>query len=315
MLFPLDAAWRRLSSTMANYGTTVGALLVASWFATLLTGIVLFQAYLFFRNRPANDKTIYAWLVVILCILDCAHVVNMMAAVYYYLVSGIVHKDNLSVLTPTLAITIALTAFVTFIVQSFFSWRVWRLASLSQSRRYIFLVPLLGLVLSARLACGWAVVIKSIQYGTFTAFVVHLRWIFTAGVILAVVADVIITVSLWIWLNSSKSGIKSSDAVVDKIQLYTIETGTLTSATSIATLIFALATPDNLIFIALHFVISKMYINSFLATLNTRNIFRAERRVVGDSSTKLTTDVVLSTIQFDPRSITSGTQIGSSLGA
>ncbi|KLO18157.1 hypothetical protein SCHPADRAFT_899957 [Schizopora paradoxa] len=299
---------------MANYGTTVGSLLVASWFATLLTGIVLFQAYLFFRNRPHGDKVVYAWLVVILCILDCAHVVNMMAAVYFYLVSGIVHTNNLSVLTPTLAITVALTAFITFIVQSFFTWRVWRLSTLSQSRSYVFVAPLLGLILSARLACGWAVSIKSIQYGTFTAFVAHLRWIFTAGVVLAVVADVIITISLWVWLNSSKSGIKSSDAVVDKIQLYTVETGTLTSVTSIATLIFALATPDNLIFIALHFVISKMYINSFLASLNTRNIFRAERRVIGDTTaTKFTSDVMLSTIQFDPRSIASATQVASSI--
>ncbi len=48
---------------MANYGTTLGAILVASWFATLLTGTVLFQTYLFFRNRPAGDKRIYVWLV------------------------------------------------------------------------------------------------------------------------------------------------------------------------------------------------------------------------------------------------------------
>lgn len=41
---------------VATLGVSVGALLIASWFATALSGILLVQAYFYFRRRPTNDQ-------------------------------------------------------------------------------------------------------------------------------------------------------------------------------------------------------------------------------------------------------------------
>lgn len=46
-----------------TYGTTVGALLAASWFAMLLSGFLLLQAYLYFRHRPKGDSVVNGVLV------------------------------------------------------------------------------------------------------------------------------------------------------------------------------------------------------------------------------------------------------------
>lgn len=44
-------------------GTSIGALLVASWFATGLTGALLLQTYIYFRYKPKDDNKIFALLV------------------------------------------------------------------------------------------------------------------------------------------------------------------------------------------------------------------------------------------------------------
>jgi len=56
--------------------------------------------------------------------------------------------------------------------------------------------------------------------------------------------------------------------------LYAINTGGLTSAFSATTLILYDIMPHNFIFMSTYFVLSKLYVNSFLATLNTRKVVR-----------------------------------------
>lgn len=46
-----------------SIGTTFGALLLASWLATGLSGIVYYQSYIFFRSRPSHDSTLFSNLV------------------------------------------------------------------------------------------------------------------------------------------------------------------------------------------------------------------------------------------------------------
>ncbi|KAI0931040.1 hypothetical protein AcV5_005388 [Taiwanofungus camphoratus] len=60
------------------------------------------------------------------------------------------------------------------------------------------------------------------------------------------------------------------DYIIDSITLYTVENGSLTCVTTIVSLVCWLTMSHNLIFLGLHFAISKLYANSFLATLNAR---------------------------------------------
>lgn len=52
------------TAAMTNaLSTTMGALLVASWFATGLSGVVFYQAYVYYRTRPAHDHWAFSALV------------------------------------------------------------------------------------------------------------------------------------------------------------------------------------------------------------------------------------------------------------
>jgi len=64
------------------------------------------------------------------------------------------------------------------------------------------------------------------------------------------------------------------DQIIDSLSLYAIENGLITCVVTIISLICWLTMPRNLVFLGLHFIISKLYANSLLATLNARKRIR-----------------------------------------
>lgn len=169
--------------------------------------------------------------------------------------------------------TVELTAVVTFLVQSFYAFRMYKL-----SRRKLWLGAPVALLALFRLVAA------SIS----TAEMAHLRsyekfrrpwpsWMFTLGLSLSAGVDVIITSSLYYFLRRSRSQISDTNHIIDTLTRYALETGTATCAIAFVTLIVWVAVPQNRIFLGLHFIIGKLYANSLLATLNTRHELRKFR--------------------------------------
>ncbi|PPQ64975.1 hypothetical protein CVT24_008162 [Panaeolus cyanescens] len=103
-------------------------------------------------------------------------------------------------------------------------------------------------------------------------------WIFTLGLALSSVVDVMITSWLCYFLRTLKENIPGDSTLmmrmVDVLTLYTLENGLLPCIVAMASLICWFAMPRNLIFLGLHLVIGKLYANSLLASLNARQEFR-----------------------------------------
>jgi hypothetical protein len=66
--------------------------------------------------------------------------------------------------------------------------------------------------------------------------------------------------------------------LVDTLTLYTLENGALTCVATTASLICWLKMNNNLVFLGLHFMITKLYANSLLASLNTRKELTKRQR-------------------------------------
>jgi hypothetical protein len=113
---------------------------------------------------------------------------------------------------------------------------------------------------------------------TFTAFKQDVRWIFTTGLALSSTVDILITASLCTLLRSSRTGMEKLNAIIDSLIMYAFETGALTCAGTIASMLCWSVIPNNLVFMGLHFVIGKFYANSLLVTLNTRQSTREKIR-------------------------------------
>ncbi|KAG0698364.1 hypothetical protein DFH29DRAFT_941402 [Suillus ampliporus] len=64
---------------------------------------------------------------------------------------------------------------------------------------------------------------------------------------------------------------------------YTINTGCVTSIFSIATVIACAAMLRNFIFLGIEFLVTKLYVNSYLALLNARYYFEASADTINSS--------------------------------
>jgi len=94
------------------------------------------------------------------------------------------------------------------------------------------------------------------------------------------VADVLITSSLSLNLYHRKTGIRTTDDLLDRIIRLTIQTGLVTTTVAIAELV-VYSTTTTTLFCLFDFVLAKLYSNSLLSTLNAREHWRSLSRPQG----------------------------------
>ncbi|KAJ3920369.1 hypothetical protein F5877DRAFT_77184 [Lentinula edodes] len=94
--------------------------------------------------------------------------------------------------------------------------------------------------------------------------------------VLAAVADTYIAGLLTLLLHTSRTGFQRSDSIINKLIIFSINTGALTSLCAIASMLSILLAPATFIYISFFFCMGRLYANSLLATLNIRTLIRKE---------------------------------------
>ncbi|KIK59983.1 hypothetical protein GYMLUDRAFT_97305 [Collybiopsis luxurians FD-317 M1] len=158
----------------------------------------------------------------------------------------------------------------TLIVHGVYSWRIFRFSK----KNYWITVPIMVLAfirfISACITTAHMITLRSFEKFRHSG----VQWVFSVGLILTCVVDMMITATMMIILRQSRAQSLSLDGVIDSLILYSLETGAATVIMTIAMLITWLAMHENLIFMALHFIIAKLYANSVVAMLNYRQTLR-----------------------------------------
>ncbi|KAH7886371.1 hypothetical protein F5I97DRAFT_1263320 [Phlebopus sp. FC_14] len=250
---------------------TYGALLLGGFLASGLSGIVTVQSFIYTRLYPNDDIRIKATVGAI-WLLDTAHTALVCASLWIYLIQYFGDTSKIDLIPRTVAMTIALTAILTFIVHCFFAHRIHKLSR----RDWRITAPLVTFAF-LRLCSASVTTAEMIHMKTFSSFKAEFRWVFTLGLALSSLVDVMIAVFLCYSLRNGRKSSSSMDHVINAVILYTFENNSLTSTATVVSMICWLVMPNNLIFMGLHFVISKLYANSLLATLNARRQLQQER--------------------------------------
>ncbi|KAI0756068.1 hypothetical protein C8Q80DRAFT_1264175 [Daedaleopsis nitida] len=260
---PVDSEEREvdLHTQLAH---SMGAVLIGSLIALFLSGAVWMQVFLYWQLYPKDNIRIKA-MVMFAWVLDTLHSIMTMVANWQYLIVDYGRWDTIDHITWSIAVSVALTASITFFVHCFFIHRIYSL-----SRRNYFIAAPLVLLALVRLVAASISTSEMINLKSYAGFVQGYDFVFTIGLSTAASLDVFITIGLCYYLRRGRTGLGSMDRIVDSITLYTVENGMLTCLTTSVSLICWLTMPTNLIFLGLHFAISKLYANSFLATLNSR---------------------------------------------
>ncbi|KAG2052735.1 hypothetical protein BDR06DRAFT_957439 [Suillus hirtellus] len=254
---------------MASLPTVYGAVLLGGFIASVLSGVITAQTVTYIKQYP-NDTSITKSIVAVIWVLDSIHTGLVCTTSWIFMVQWFGDDSKIDYIPVPLAISVALTAFLTLIVHCFFAHRIHKLTH--NDWRISGPITVFAFL---RLVAALVSTVEMIELQTMTAFRHKVEWVFTMGLILSCVVDILVTAGLCFTLRRNRS-YSNMNRVINTIVLYTLENNALTSVAIIISMI-CWVTMDNLIFLGVHFVLSKLYANSLLATLNSRKQLQEER--------------------------------------
>ncbi|KAF7306226.1 hypothetical protein MIND_00413100 [Mycena indigotica] len=261
---------------------TIGALLVGTLASGILFGINTTQNYVYYRRFPQDPRMI-KWLVTIVWVMEFVHIFCISHVLYTY---AVVNYGNplifLDKIPPTLALTILLGTVNTALVEAFFVFRIWTLAQ--NNLKFFKLVPLVLCVTITLFVAGTtADTVLSIQAANIPAFNARFDWLLVVPNSLNVFNDGSITISLiTLLLLTRKGGFAKTAMMLDQLIKWTLETGLITGIFSCLSLIFCVRQPNDFIWVSLQVVKARLFANSLMASLNSRDNLREMTRSTAD---------------------------------
>ncbi|KAL4259406.1 hypothetical protein AB1N83_010014 [Pleurotus pulmonarius] len=261
---------------MAKIPTDI-ALLIGLALTLILYSILLGQAVSYFRSN-FEDRWWTKLVVSIVVLLETAMVLFDIDKLYLQLCRGPTYLIlGPSALNSMLSGNTVMMSLVSMSVQLFFAWRV---SALSSHR---VLPGLIALCSGCSLALGLALHVMGISRITVSAlspasiatlappnatnnsFALVLSWLLMCAVV-----DIILSVYLTYYLLKKKTGFRSSDLLIGKIVSFTVGTGITTSVCAILDAGLHATHTTTIPMMVPDLMLSKLYANSLLASLNAR---------------------------------------------
>ncbi|KAJ7134455.1 hypothetical protein C8R44DRAFT_770513 [Mycena epipterygia] len=272
---------------LSQLDLSLGALEVGVLLSSTLWGVTTVQFYVYLTT-PINKNDPY-WTripVYVVWILESLHTIFAWIYLYrltvtFYGIPAALNEAHWSLDTSSL-----FDGIIGAIVQMFFAYRI-RMFSDSWP---VTLVAWLGSLL--QLACTIGVTILSGQVSV-AEFGARYGWIVEALLIINFIVDTINTSALTYYLQRGRTGFKATDLVVEKLVMWTIETGLITAVAAAVQLILFKALPTSALWIGISLFYAKLYSNSFLAILNSRSVLRLD---LNTDSHDQTTDLSFHTL-------------------
>ncbi|KAJ7125277.1 hypothetical protein C8R44DRAFT_135983 [Mycena epipterygia] len=249
---------------------TIGALEIGVLISYALFGFATLQAYIYF-DRFTEDPRPLRCLVAFVWCCDLAHAICVGHTIYNFTISYYGQPEHLVRAPDSFTAGTIFSGLIAHCVQSFFSHRIYRLSN-------SWYIPCLCWGLSfIRLVFAMVASIEGIRMVTLVDYEQHWGWILTTIWALGAVIDLGIAGILVYLFYKQRSSLlpKRTATIVNKLILWTIETGILTSIAGIVVLACFVTMPDNYIWLAWYVVTTRLFTNALFASLNSRAVLRA----------------------------------------
>lgn len=247
---------RAPSSTMLLIGDTQKSTFVGFNIALLMYGVSVCQLCYYFRTFP-KDSMYHKCLVALACIGSAFQMYCMITLQVLFLITR--HHGVPSNLPPFpwqgKANTVQMFS-IPFVVQCFYAWRLWII-----SGRNVLLVASVILLSASEFVSSVAFIFGLTLPGK------GLRAVFSAT---GVVADMLITGSVYYYLRQGRSGLKRTETAIQHVVTVTINMGALTSIIALWLWISWLTQGPTPPVATPLMITSQSYVNSILAVLNAR---------------------------------------------
>lgn len=199
-------------------------------------------------------------------LLTFAHLVCIVYWTWTMTVSSYGHPNEITIFTTSRSVNVIITPFICYFVQLFFAFRLFKFSG-------SWLLAIICVILGGTSFVGTLVdAARALNRGSMGGNMNAQYWLTVLSLVSGAMCDLIITAGLVFYLRKSRAVIKVSRTIdmIDKLTLWSIETGLITSINAILVTIFFSVQRTTFIWIALYMVLADVYTNVFLAALNSR---------------------------------------------
>ncbi|KAJ7039745.1 hypothetical protein C8F04DRAFT_1254566 [Mycena alexandri] len=274
------------ADSLINLSTTLGAIEVGAVVCYFLFGVLTSQVYAYSRRFPTDSAKLKT-LVTVVWLMQLGQIVCVGSGLFTYTISNYGHPETVvGPLPKSLAGGVLLGAIVIICVQGFFSFRLYAFS------KRLFVPIFIWVVVSVRFIGGMTVMVTALRMNSIFEYEIQWGWLITVFWGLSAVSDLSITWALVaLFLSQRPSGQKRTVALIDKLILWTLETGVLTSATMIVEVVCFYTMKDNFIwaaFFVLHTSCGVSIILRYLWLTEIRSLnSRATLRAMNDREVSL----------------------------
>ncbi|KAF8158032.1 hypothetical protein B0H34DRAFT_707244 [Crassisporium funariophilum] len=256
-------------SPILVFDDTLGAASIGFSVSCVVFGVFTTQVFVYFQRYPL-DRPAYKFLVAFLWIIELLDQIFIGYAVYYYTITN--YNDPLVLLNGDifwpLIMQIVMGCLAGTVVKCCFAMRVWRF-----SKQNILITGVIAILILGQFGLALAYCIRAFELNRLI-LAPRLRVIASLALGSGLLTDIAIALALCYFLRKLRTGFRKSDSIINMLSIYAVNTGALTGAVGLCTLILYNARPETFFFMASYFTLGKLYAISFLCTLNTRKVIR-----------------------------------------
>ncbi|KIK64392.1 hypothetical protein GYMLUDRAFT_83283 [Collybiopsis luxurians FD-317 M1] len=260
---------------MLGMDSTLGALEIGILLSSVLFGVLTAQVYTYQRSFADDSPWIKYGVVATMWLVDLGHTICLFHIVYFYTISHYGERSSLETVPSSLGASIILHGIIIVLVQGYFTYRIQRF-----SQRLYIPVFSIFLILCQALAIvtlGGELIATATKGLLLVQFVEKWGWLVFTPLALRSISDITITGAMAYYLGTrKKEAYRKTVAVLDKLILWSIETGVVISIMGFSSLILASFSDrvrtlsKTYIWLGLLTIFPKVFSNTMMANINSR---------------------------------------------
>ncbi|KAH9039808.1 hypothetical protein EDB85DRAFT_222314 [Lactarius pseudohatsudake] len=273
---------------VADIRNSFGAAFVGLLVSTMLFGLTIAQTWFYFWNYRHRDTKLLKLFIAFLRFMDASHTITCAYVIYWYLILNFGNVESLRDSIWAMDVSIIFSVIIGSSVQLYYARRVY---ALTRSIILLILIVVVIVVGSGKCSCyplGCTSVITSLRVFVGAALYLVAKqfalkrfsgahsyvWPSYTTVGAVALADGLVATSMCWSLYRRRTGFAKTDSIILTLMVYSINSGLLTSVLGITAIICFVTLPTTMVSLALSWVLTKCYLNSLLAMLNSRNYVR-----------------------------------------
>ncbi|KAF9511119.1 hypothetical protein BS47DRAFT_1205204 [Hydnum rufescens UP504] len=251
---------------------TPGNILSGSFFGNLLTalcfGVLTIQASSYYRAFPNDGKPVKL-AVGLLWSFEAFQLACITRSSYWWFVANFHNHFTSGRATWEFLIFQINTVCSSFTVQTFFAYRIYSLSG------NLYMGVLVQVLVLLQFGFGVGTSVKANMTLDFQAMVKECTWLVVAWLTIQAIADIVIATFMCLSLRRRRTGFYKTDSVINRMVLYTIGTGLITSVLSCFLLVIFAKYGFHISELTLGMPLGTCYSITMLANLHMRTTLRA----------------------------------------